>query len=432
MRSGKGRHVRALGRGKILRHAFSRAGVQYVELITTNRRGRRSSTGKRIVVSAAKTSVAALQGVDGGLGYYGQFSSALPTGADWFPIAVWGAYNHTQANRDRDAAMGINTYVWAADSSYLDEIRADGRFRVIQDEGARSGVGAETAGWLLGDEVDMTQGPGACPGQIDAVKNSLPADGRFRYANYGKGVLIWGANRYNGHNDSSGACFINAQDVTSADLYWFTDPYETSHPQSRNAWGYGWSVERMRMLDARDGKRQPIWNFVEVGWPFENQPGARAITPPEIRAAVWHSLIAGARGIIYFQHSFGGPCRAHHALRDPDPCYAEVQTMVRSVNAQIKALAPVLNAPFVTSGHSATGPVKHMLKWSGGNFYLFAGATQPGNATFSIPCVGNATAVVEGENRSIPINGGSFTDQLADNNTIHIYRIDGGNNCGLS
>ena len=36
-----------------------------------------------------------------------------------------------------------------------------------------------------------------------------------------------------------------------------------------------------------------------------------------------------------------------------------------------------------------------MVKWDGSSFYVFAGADKGGgNATFSMPCVGNATATV--------------------------------------
>ena len=60
---------------------------------------------------------------------------------------------------------------------------------------------------------------------------------------------------------------------------------------------------------------------MEVGWPFTETAaqGGRAIQPAEIKAAVWHSIIAGARGIIYFNHSFGGPNQSSHCLRDPEP-----------------------------------------------------------------------------------------------------------------
>ncbi len=52
--------------------------------------------------------------------------------------------------------------------------------------------------------------------------------------------------------------------------------------------------------------------------------------------------------------------------------------------------------------------------------------------SFSIPCVGNATATVLGENRAIPVVAGSFSDSFADGNAVHLYRIDGGTTCGLS
>ena len=44
----------------------------------------------------------------------------------------------------------------------------------------------------------------------------------------------------------TGSCFINSVDIASTDLYWHTDPWERSHAQSGNSWGYGWSMERQR------------------------------------------------------------------------------------------------------------------------------------------------------------------------------------------
>ena len=119
-----------------------------------------------------------------------------------------------------------------------------------------------------------------------------------------------------------------------------------------------------------------------------------SITPSQIRAAVWHSLIAGARGITYFNHSFGGRCRTQHALREP--CYASVRATVKATNKQIKSLAPVLNAPFVTSRWTHSRTTQAMMKWKGGHFYVFAGSAENVSSTssFSIPCVGNATARV--------------------------------------
>jgi hypothetical protein len=212
-------------------------------------------------------------------------------------------------------------------------------------------------------------------------------------------------------------------------MYWHTDPWETDSPQSGHSWGYGWTMEQQRNFDGQDGVRKPQWGFVEV---TDLGEPTMLISPAEIRGAVWHTLIAGARGIIYFQHDFGGTCLTHHALRAVGTaCYGAKISMVTSVNAQIESLAPVLNSPFVTSGHSASSSAKHMVKWDGLNLYVFAGAVTSGNASFSIPCVGNATASVFGESRSVPVANGTFSDSFADENAIHIYRIDGGSTCGL-
>jgi hypothetical protein len=388
-----------------------------------------------------------VQDVDGGDAYYGTFSSGLPTRASYFPIAVWGSFNHTRANRDLDAAAGINTYVWVADDSFMDEIRADGRFRVIQDQTqSRSAVGSETAGWVLTDEIDMQQanasGAAAARSQLSSIVAGLPSDGRLRYTNYGKGVIFW-------NSDSDAEQYVNDfQQVVSTDVYWFTDAELCSESQGgrlfrlgrdltsaecHRASNYGAQVARVRALDAMDGKRMPVWAFVETGHPFsDGQAGTRSIAPAELRAAVWHSLIAGARGIIYFQHSFGGSCIGdHHTIRSN--CEG-TRPVVVSTDAQIRSLAGVLNSPTLTAGFTASSSVKAMAKWSGQNLYVFAGsaANASSTATFSIPCVGNATATVLGENRTVAVSNGSFADQFADGNAVHIYRIDGGSTCGLT
>jgi hypothetical protein len=84
-----------------------------------------------------------LTSADGGPGYYGRFANPLPTSSDYFPIGVWGSYNHTQANRDLDAAARLNLYFWVADGSFLSAIRADGRFGALQGDHPTN-VGTET------------------------------------------------------------------------------------------------------------------------------------------------------------------------------------------------------------------------------------------------------------------------------------------------
>ena len=187
----------------------------------------------------------------------------------------------------------------------------------------------------------------------------------------------------------------------------------------------------MRTLDAMDGQRQPIWNFVEVGCPFNN---GNCIQPAQIRAGVWHSIIAGARGIEYFNHSFSGPCQTHYVLRSSCGNYPAVRATVTAVNQQIQQLAPVLNAPSVTSGTTTSAGVRALYKWYDGHFYVLAGNREnvSTTGTMGLSCIGNATAVKLGEDgERIPVTAGTFMDEFADGNAIHIYRIDGGSRCGL-
>jgi hypothetical protein len=456
----KSRRLRPLGRGKVLTHTFRRSGVRFLRLTVRNRKHQKSSRTKRIVVSDAPALTpspapapaptttpgagVSLEQVDGGPDFYGRFSNPLPTDPAYFPIGVWLQGVIAQAHIDNDKDFGVNTYVGIADPEGSNKalLRANGMKAFIQaDERTRfSDIGSETAGWLLADEIDMSQGPSACGGSLQTIKSGLPADGGLRYNNYGKGVLLW-------ETDAEAACFVEAQDVQSTDLYWFTDPNQTNMmgepwlpegerqmtlSEVRRAANYGYQVDRMRSLDARNGERKPIWNFVELGWPWSETAaqGGRSILPQEIRAAVWHSIIAGARGIIYFDHNFNGPCGGS-TFRGA--CYPENRAMAKSVNAQIKVLAPVLNAPTVTAGTSTSQSIRSMVKWQGGHFYVFAGSrnNQSSTGTVSLPCVGIATATRLGEAGSVPVSGGSFSDQFADGNAIHIYRIDGGSTCGL-
>jgi hypothetical protein len=375
-----------------------------------------------------------LQQVDGGPGYYGRFANALPTDPSYIPVGVWGAYDATQANLNLDASANINTYVWEANSGDVPAVRADGRFHIIQDEGLRANVGTETAGWLLGDEMDMSDNPSiSCPESLDSIKASLPADGRMRFANWGKGLALLPSDAPGSGNfwadTAEQNCWTNGVDLDSNDLYWFTDPYQGS--STRFGYLYGDNIRYLRHADASDGVMHPHWGFVETGWPFSQTAaeGARAILPAEIRSAVWHEMIAGARGLIWFQHSFGGPNVDWFTTRTNSN---GTRPMVTAIGAQLKALAPVLNAPSVTDSWSKMGNVEASVKWANGHFYVFSGArTGASSMTWSMPCVGNASAVVDGENRSVPVTNGSFTDSFADKNSVHIYRIDGGSSCGL-
>ena len=394
----------------------------------------------KVGARAARRSTPRLRPVDGGLRYYSRFTNALPSKPSYFPIGVWFESAISQRDVNLDKNVGLNTYVVLTGNSNLSLVRRNGMKAILQQDEWRpsAAAGPQTAGWELRDEIDMQMNAVAGYAELLRIKGSLPADRRLRYNNFGKGVVFW-------LNNFEAGRYVNAVDLPSTDIYWFTDNNacgrseggrlltggrrELTDTECHRAANYGAQVRRVRGLISPRGSK-PVWTFVEVGHPMSRDDWPR-ITPPQIRAAVWHSLIAGARGITYFNHSFGGPCRTQHALREP--CYASVRAAVKATNKQIKSLAPVLNAPFVTSRWTHSRTTQAMMKWKGGHFYVFAGSAENVSSTgsFSIPCAGNATARVLGESRKIPVRRGSFRDSFADGNAIHIYRIDGGSTCGL-
>jgi len=370
-----------------------------------------------------------LRQVDGGTGYYGKYLHGLPTASSFFPIGVWFESVLSSSDTATDAQAGINTYVAITSNSSLSTVTNSG-MNLITEETSPLNNGS-----LLNDEVDMTSGPGAGYTVMEAAIRNAPA-GVMTYANYGKGVTFW-------ESDAEAATFVGYPNLLSADNYWFTDPNicgpseggwgpgtgsALSESDCRLASNYGWTVDRVRSLQ-QPASSKPVWNFVEVGHPF-TEDWAPTITGPQIRAAVWSGIIHGARGVIYFNHNFGGSCLSQHVLRDS--CGAGVRPTVTAVNQQITALAPILNSPFVDGLITTTGKVDTAVKVYQGSYYLIAGSAQQGaqSATFASKCASATTATVLGENRTVPVTNGRFADSFADGNAVHLYKINGGT-CGI-
>src|SRR5215470_10254029 len=258
--------------------------------------------------SAASPRAAAMtvQQVDGGPGFYGGFSSPLPSGSSYFPLGVWFESVVEQSDVALDRAAGLNLYVVLTADSDLDLVHSNGMAALLQGDNDDwlPAPAKPFSGWVLGDEIDMQFSPAQGYSELEANRASLPADGRLRYANYGKGVTFW-------LDDPEAARYVNDfQDVVSADNYWFTDENicagseggdllaggaELSAAQCHRAANYGATVRRVRELVSPAGS-EPVWAFVELGHPFTEESWP-SITAPQVRAAVWQSLIAGARGV---------------------------------------------------------------------------------------------------------------------------------------
>lgn len=409
---------------------------------------------------------------EGGPAYYKQWASTDTAGWDdpgFFPIGLFfEGVDNVQQVRD-DMAAGINAYFEVTDNTDLSAVREAGMWAWPSNlEGGLTGkMGSETIGSTVYDEADMEYGPGwadwsgklgwgtcipqdkGCGYTVSkALREKLPA-GKPEWANYGKGVMFW-------ETPDEAQVFVNQfQDVASVDIYHYTDdasctgvsanvyirgsgkidPYagvpQLTPTECHRAWNYGATMDKLRDLDVMDGKLQPLYNFIETGSPFDNGADGQvandmAITAPQLAGAVMSSLIHEARGILYFGHNFGGPCNTGHALRDcPDQAAA-----VKVINDKIKSLAPVLNTQSLQ--HSFGPGVDTMLKWLDGAYYVFAMQEEPGykgaptasTRTFTLPAGMAASKVdVLFESRSIPVDGGRFTDRFAAEHSFHIYKI---------
>lgn len=412
---------------------------------------------------------------EGGPAYWNQWAATKPwTNPAFFPIGVWFESVLNQSDVELDKAAGLNTYVELTADSNAGIVRANGMWNVTDTP--LPGYGAETTGWLITDEADMLYGPGydswnvtdgwntciptqdsggRCGYTVTAIKkDQRPHDGRPFYVNLGKGVIFWGSTTACAPNtpspctpaNSETGKFVNGySQFVSTDNYWYTDndlctggqggqlmqgqgPVDASgshsltNTQCHRASNYGLTIDKMRRLDTSDGYPQPIWAFIEDGHPVTDN-SSPTITGPQVQGAVWASLIHGARGIIYFNHSFGGSCLSYHTLREP--CGAAVRPAVTAVNAQIRDLAPVLN----TQSYRWTfNPYLDTMLKQGpdGAYYIFSiqRTGTSGNYTFTLPAgLDGATAEVLYENRTVPISGKKFTDFFGTENAYHIYRI---------
>ncbi|KRC62782.1 hypothetical protein ASE14_02905 [Agromyces sp. Root81] len=393
--------------------------------------------------SASESGAVTVRAVDGGADYYGHFEDGLPDDPGFFPIGVWFASVTSSSDTEADRSMGVNTYVELTANSSLELIADAGMHAIpsVPEDGA--------AGLLVADEVDMWAGPGdgawtgaypgdgqVCTGDV-ACGYSIMAElvdgapaGLMTVANFGKGVAFW-------ESDVEAQRFLEFTDVVSTDAYWFTDPNICG--ATEGGWGpgdgeaipdgecriaanYGWTVEHLRSL-VSPASSKPVWQFVEVGQPFGDGP---VVTGAQIRSAVWSGIIHGARGVVYFNHGFGDACSTENVLRDA--CGDPVREEVAALNRQLADLAPALNAPFVDGLVDVDGSVDVAVKLIDDGFTIIAGATSAndGEVGFTIECGNAATATVVGEDRTIPVVDGRFSDRFPDSDTVHVYRLEGG------
>ena len=186
-----------------------------------------------------------------------------------------------------------------------------------------------------------------------------------------------------------------------------------------NLWYVAKGIDSLRLWS---DYKKPVWCWIETTKIHERSK--RKPTPAEVKSEVWMALIHGANGYGFFCHSF---------TKDPPPDEAaflhdkEMISAMKEVNMMVTSLASVLNNP-TTHGYASASssnsavPVDIMTKKQKGANYIFAVAMRPGTTTATFTVKKGKNVEVLGENRSINITEGKFTDEFSDYG-VHLYKV---------
>lgn len=356
-----------------------------------------------------------------------QWSNGLPETPEYLPLAVW---LQSPSNAARYKAAGINLYVGLWRGPTVDQLTTlkQAGVRVICDQndvGLSHKEDPVIAGWMHGDEPDNAQplpgggyGGAIPPARIiaDYLRMRRADPTRPILLNLGQGVAndewIGRAARPEEYPE-----YCKGADILSFDVYPVAG---IRKPDGENyLWYVPRGVERLRRWS---NDRKIVWNCIECTH-IENE--RKKATPHQVRAQVWMSLIHGSRGIIYFVHQFRPRFIEHALLEDP-----EMLAAVTALNARVTALAPVLNSPALPSAArvevpDSAAPVALAAHRYRGDLYLFAVGmrNRDAGATFQVAGTSRPRRVeVLGENRTLEIRGGRFSDRFSPYD-VHLYRI---------
>jgi hypothetical protein len=366
----------------------------------------------------------------GNLVYCQQGPLSWKTNSSFFPIAVW---MQNPNNAAAYKAMGINIFVGGnLDQQKLDLLKKSG-MKVIANMnnfGLEHLKDSVIYGWAQEDEPDNAQirkdgrgyepciDPAVIVRKYQEIKSKDPD--RPVYLNLGMGVsyINWHgrgscSGRYDMYKVSRNG-YLKGCDIASFDIY----PVNTNDKYLKDKlWFVPKGIDSLRSWS---NDEKPVWCWIESTRITEDCP--RKPTPAEVKTQVWMALIHGAGGFGYFCQSFYPAYNEASLLKDPVMVIA-----IKEINAQVTSLARELNSPAtkgyasVTSSNSAV-PIDLLTKNYKDNNYIFSVAMRPGKTTAEFQVKSGKKVEVLGENRSIKIKKGKFSDEFSGYG-VHLYKI---------
>jgi hypothetical protein len=367
---------------------------------------------------------------------YAGWSRGIPTDPSFFPIAVWlqGSWHATEM-----AGLGINIYIGnnagtdPLAASDLATLKAAGIYAICgQDSVGLASIDDTTivGWWMTPDEPDNAQpdeggyGPPVDPATLVAQYQSYKTADPTRpiYVGLGQGVAYPG---WEGRGDNAPpeSEYVPASDIISFDIYPYNNCGGDSNEQVTcdEFWLNALGVDNEHSWSNRN---QAAWTDLETT--IIAAGTTTGPTPTQTESETWLSIIHGASGVEYFVDTWNPSFREDGIFQD-----AAMVSAVTAMNQEITTLAPVLNSATIpnlvkVTSTSSTTTIDSMVKASGTTLYVFSAVSRAGTATgtFAIQgMTGNATATVVGENRTVDVKAGTFTDAFAAN-AVHIYEVD--------
>ncbi len=364
---------------------------------------------------------------------YGNFLFAqTSSNPNFFPIGVW-LQQPTHAKAYKNAGVNLYVGLWdGLDQPQLTDLKKAGMKVLCDQNNFALGILSDTTiyAWTQSDEPDNAQwnattnqyDPCIAPSVVINSYNSIKAKDPTRpvYLNLGQGVsnIDWvGRGTCTGKTDMYPVYkngYVKASDIISFDIY----PVNNTDATSGKLWYVPKGVDSLNVWS--EGKK-PVWCWIEVT-KIDNKTSKRQPTPEEVKAEVWMALIHGATGFGYFCHSWTPTLNDAALLSD-----VIMLPAVTAINKQVGALAAVLNSAStsgyasVTSSNTAV-PIDMITKNYGVANYIFSVGMLPGTTTATFTVATGSQVEVIGENRTLSISSGKFTDDFASYG-VHLYRI---------
>ena len=294
-------------------------------------------------------------------------------------------------------------------------------------------------GWMHSDEPDNAQslgrgkgyGPPILPSKLMRDLREIKRIDTTRpvFLNLGQGVAWddWHGRGVRTRHPEDYPKYVQTGDIISFDIY---PVVHKSDAVRGKLWYVPRGVDRLRKWTK--GERV-VWNCIET---TNIHSKTERPTPQQVKAEVWMSIVHGSQGIVYFCHSFEPRSMESALLKD-----AEMSSAVAAINRQIQSVAGALNSPTVEDALDATvrtqrvdpemsqllgsPPIATMVKRHEAATYVFAVRMEdaPARASFTLKGVPKGASVeVLGENRTLAMRRGSFSDDFASYD-VHIYRI---------